>query len=48
MKLVYGLLAFFLTASTLVTAQQKELTLEEIWDGTFRQERLESLQSLNN
>lgn len=48
MKLVYGLLAFFLTASTLVTAQQKELTLEEIWDGTFKQERLESLQSLNN
>lgn len=48
MKLIYGLLAFFLTASTLVTAQQKELTLEEIWNGTFSQEGLESLQSLNN
>ncbi|MFD0977655.1 S9 family peptidase [Salinimicrobium gaetbulicola] len=48
MKLVYGLLALFLTASSVLTAQQKELTLEDIWNGTFRQERLESLQSLNN
>lgn len=48
MKIAYRLLAFFLTASTLVSAQQKEITLEEIWNGTFRQERLESLQSLKN
>ena len=48
MKLTYRFIAFFLTASTILTAQKKELTLEEIWGGTFRQERLESLQSLNN
>ena len=48
MKLTYRLLAFLLTLSTLVSAQQKKITLEEIWDGTFRQERLQSLQSLNN
>lgn len=48
MKIIYGLIAFLLTAGTVVSAQQKEITLEEIWNGTFRQERLESLQSLNN
>ncbi len=48
MKYASGLLAFFLTLSSLVSAQKKEITLEEIWDGTFRQERMESLQSLNN
>ncbi|GHA42810.1 peptidase S9 [Salinimicrobium marinum] len=48
MKKAYRLFAFLLTLSTVITAQQKEITLEEIWDGTFRQERLQSLQSLNN
>ena len=48
MKLTYGLLAFFLSATTLLTAQKKDITLEEIWGGTFRQERMESLRSLNN
>ena len=48
MKLPYRLLAFFLTASTLLSAQQKEITLEKIWNGTFRQEYMQSLQSLNN
>ncbi|NJY63676.1 S9 family peptidase [Salinimicrobium sp. CDJ15-81-2] len=48
MKLTYGLLAFFLSATTLLTAQKKEITLEDIWGGTFRQERMESLRSLNN
>ena len=48
MKLTYRLFAFLLTLSTVLSAQQKEITLEEIWDGTFRQERLQSLQSLNN
>lgn len=48
MKLTYRFIAFFLTASTILTAQKKELTLEDIYGGTFRQERLESLQSLNN
>lgn len=48
MKLTYRLFAFLLTLNTAISAQQKEITLEEIWDGTFRQERLQSLQSLNN
>ncbi|HET7361544.1 MAG TPA: S9 family peptidase, partial [Salinimicrobium sp.] len=48
MKLKNGLLAFFLITASLVSAQEKEITLEEIWNGTFRQERLQSLQSLNN
>lgn len=48
MKLSYRLFAFFLTAGTLLSAQQKEITLEEIWGGAFSQERLEALQSLNS
>lgn len=48
MKYAFRLFAFFLAFSSLVSAQKKEITLEEIWDGTFRQERLESLQSLDN
>ncbi|MDT0686222.1 S9 family peptidase [Autumnicola psychrophila] len=39
---------FFLIATSFVHAQEKEITLEEIWNGTFRQERLQSLQSLKN
>ena len=38
----------FLTALTTVTAQQKEITLEDIWGGTFRTQRLDALKSLNN
>ena len=30
MKLTYGLFAFFLSATTVLSAQKKELTLEEI------------------
>lgn len=32
----------------MVFAQEKQITLEEIWSGTFSQQRLESLKSLNN
>ncbi|NBC57357.1 MAG: prolyl oligopeptidase family serine peptidase [Bacteroidetes bacterium] len=38
---------FFIIVSNLV-AQNKEITLEEIWSGNFSQDRLQSLQSLNN
>ncbi|GAB2779806.1 S9 family peptidase [Salinimicrobium soli] len=48
MKLTFRLFAFLLTATSLVSAQKKEITLDEIWNGTFRQEYLQSLQSLNN
>jgi dipeptidyl-peptidase-4 len=41
------LLLFIATISTSV-AQQKEITLEDIWGGTFRTERLDVLRSLNN
>ncbi|HSI69424.1 MAG TPA: S9 family peptidase, partial [Gillisia sp.] len=48
MKITKFLLAFLLAGTAAVQAQQKEITLEEIWNGTFSQERLESLKSLNN
>jgi len=44
-KILVGLL---ITATSVIYAQDKEISLEEIYDGTFRQERLQSLQSLNN
>lgn len=48
MKLYQIVLAFLVAGTTAVTAQEKQITLEEIWDGTFSQERLEALRSLNN
>ncbi|HET8752889.1 MAG TPA: S9 family peptidase, partial [Salinimicrobium sp.] len=48
MKFTYLFFALFLTSTSILSAQQKEISLEEIWDGTFSQERMESLQSLNN
>ena len=47
MKLQLRFLALFLIIASTTVAQQK-ITLDEIWDGTFRQERLQSLRSLNN
>ncbi|KRG28060.1 S9 family peptidase [Salegentibacter mishustinae] len=44
-KILVGLL---ITATSTIYAQDKEISLEEIYDGTFRQERLQSLQSLDN
>ncbi|WP_133546566.1 S9 family peptidase [Salegentibacter sp. 24] len=44
-KILVGLL---IAATSTIYAQDKEISLEEIYDGTFRQERLQSLQSLNN
>ena len=38
----------FLTAITSLSAQQKDITLEEIWAGTFRTNGLDVLRSLNN
>ena len=42
------LLVLFLAAISTITAQQKQITLEDIWGGTFRTERLNALRSLNN
>ena len=44
----YTLLLLFILAFTAVSAQQKEITLEDIWGGTFRTERLDALRSLKN
>lgn len=38
----------FLTAFPTLTAQQKNITLEEIWSGAFRTQGLDVLRSLNN
>ena len=48
MKFPTILVAFILAASSVLTAQKKEVSLEEIWSGTFREQRLQSLQSLKN
>ncbi len=44
-KILVGLL---IVVTSTIYAQDKEISLEEIYDGTFRQERLQSLQSLDN
>ncbi|MDX1462066.1 MAG: S9 family peptidase [Marinirhabdus sp.] len=42
------LLVLFVLSITVATAQKKEITLENIWEGSFRTERLDALRSLNN
>ena len=41
-------LLLFLLVAGVVTAQQKNITLEEIYDGTFRMQYLDRLHSMNN
>jgi dipeptidyl-peptidase-4 len=41
------ILILFLAITSLITAQKKEIALEEIWDGTFRANRMNSLNSMN-
>ncbi|PKP28876.1 MAG: S9 family peptidase [Bacteroidetes bacterium HGW-Bacteroidetes-18] len=41
------LLIIFLAITSLATAQKKDITLDEIWNGTFRTERMNSLNSMN-
>lgn len=48
MRISAILIAFLITTTTVIQAQNKKVSLEEIWDGTFRLERLQSLQSLSN
>src|SRR5690606_464724 len=48
MKLSYRLFVLFLMMGSVAFAQEKKVTLEEIWNGTFRTEGMESLQSLKN
>ena len=42
----FTFLVFFVTA--LISAQNKEITLEEIWDGSFSTERMDALHSMKN
>lgn len=48
MKLYKYVLLLLWFGTIPVLAQDKEITLEEIYDGTFSQQRMESLRSLNN
>ncbi|MFD0863696.1 S9 family peptidase [Sungkyunkwania multivorans] len=48
MQSKYTLLLFFVTAISAVTAQNQQITLEEIWGGAFRTEGLQDLHSMNN
>lgn len=43
-----GLLLLFIAVTTSVTAQHKEITLEEIYDGSYSTEGLDALRSLKN
>ncbi|MDX1773932.1 S9 family peptidase [Oceanihabitans sediminis] len=44
----YFLLSIFLVIALSSTAQTKEISLEEIWNGAFRTERLDVLHSMKN
>jgi len=48
MKLSQFFLALFMVGTSAIFAQEKQVSLEEIWNGEFSQQRLESLNSLNN
>jgi dipeptidyl-peptidase-4 len=41
------ILLFFIAISSLASAQKKNIALEEIWNGAFRTERMNSLNSMN-
>jgi dipeptidyl-peptidase-4 len=48
MKIRYTFLFLFLGFVSLTTAQQKEITLQEIWTGAFRTSGMDVLHSMNN
>jgi dipeptidyl-peptidase-4 len=41
------ILLFFILFSSIVNAQKKDITLEEIWNGTFRTKQMHALNSMN-
>jgi dipeptidyl-peptidase-4 len=47
LNLMKKLLIIFIAITSLATAQKRDISLEEIWDGTFRTERMNSLNSMN-
>jgi len=48
MNILKSTTLFFLLVSVISIAQNKEITLEEIWSGTFSAKRLDALHSMNN
>ncbi|WGD33585.1 S9 family peptidase [Olleya sp. YS] len=48
MKILRILSLFCVLTTTFLTAQNKQITLEEIWSGTFRTEGLDALHSMKN
>ena len=48
MKIFKILSLFLVLATSALTAQNKQITLEEIWNGTFRTEGLQALHSMKN
>lgn len=48
MKIIKHIFIFCFLATTLTSAQNKEITLEEIWQGAFRMERMDALHSMKN
>ncbi len=45
---ILGFLVLFFAGGFTLTAQQREISLEEIWNGSFRTEGLDALRSLKN
>ena len=43
-----GFLLLFIISFSVVTGQQKQINLEEIWSGAFRTKGLDELRSLKN
>ena len=41
------ILILFIAITSLATAQKKDIKIEEIWNGSFRTERMNSLNSMN-
>mgnify|MGYP001627957689 CR=1 FL=1 len=48
MRFCKPIFIFFLIVTTSLTAQKKDITLQEIWSGAFRTTSLDRLHSLNN
>ena len=48
MKKSFGILVLLLIFGQVISAQQKKITLEDIWGGSFSAERLEVLRSMKD
>ena len=46
-NLMRKLLILFIAITSLATAQKKDITIDQIWNGTFRTEQMNSLNSMN-